>query len=176
MHVNNQQLQEFINQILFLQNKKNEHLTEADYREVAVNLGMNDSELKDIFNQYDAYYHRGTGFLKSERLSDAIKELNIAVTLNPWKAEAHYQLALAYEKSWLQSNSPEILNKAIHFAHRCLELNPKHPQTYQLLNDIERKKISVPIDTQKDRYENLAYIMAAILLILSLLVVILLLA
>jgi tetratricopeptide (TPR) repeat protein len=90
------------------------------------------------------YNDRGVDLLTAGQVSEAAKNFRRAVSLNPDYAEAHYNLASAYE---------EVLDfdRAIYEYQVALE---KHPDLYAIYNNLGRLYIR-----QKNDYDGAIYIL-----------------
>ena len=84
MDTNHKKLENYISKILQIQNKKTSVLKTDDLKEIALDMGMTESDWKSISDTFNAHALRGKGFLEYKNWTDAIKEFEQAHTLNPY--------------------------------------------------------------------------------------------
>ncbi len=143
-------LERFIEKLLQAKNTRKK-LTNSELELLAFEMGITQSEWKEILKSFDAHLTRAKGFMQYQNWDDAILELNQAQTINPYHEETLYLLALSHKKRYDETKKLEDRTKARNYAQECLELNPSNSQAIKLISDfkVRRKSEKIP-NKQKD--------------------------
>jgi len=136
-------LQSYVDRLLQLQSERAESLTSSELREVAYDLGLTDDDLQAAAEAAEKGLQRGLGYLQHGRHDDAIHELEAASALAPERTDLLYATARAYRDRYRVRHGSDDRSQAELYARRCLELDPQHQQSYQLLNDLDGMSVSV---------------------------------
>lgn len=129
-------LKNYVEAVLkFQQEKQNTRWTLAELESFSKNLGLTEEDLTQIEEHFKACLDRGNGFLYYQHLEKAIPELEMAVTLKPLHAEALYATAQAYTKQWQKKRLKKDFEKALEYAERTLQSDPRHQGAIKLISD-----------------------------------------
>jgi len=136
-----QKLEQFIRQILEIQNKeKSPILKTNDLKNIVLEMGMTESDWQLISETFNGYALRGKGFLEYKNWEDAIKEFEQAHTLNPYNTDILYGLALSHKNLWHQTNMSTHKANAERYAKMCININPKYKEAIALISEIKQPK------------------------------------
>ncbi len=126
---------QFIAKALEIQAEKNSQaLSNEEMRQVAASMGITPADLEAAYN---AYWQRGTSFVRLNNWDDAITELEQAVALKPDQPRVIYALAHAYRMRWKLTNNRGDQAHALALANRCAELDPSHFESLQLISELK---------------------------------------
>lgn len=136
-----QKLEQFIRQILEIQNKeKSPILKTNDLKNIVLEMGMTESDWQLISDTFNGHALRGKGFLEYKNWEDAIKEFEQAHTLNPYNTDILYGLALAHKNLWHQTNMSSHKASAEQYAKMCININPQYKEAIALISEIKVAK------------------------------------
>lgn len=138
MDTNHKKLENYISKILQIQNKKNAVLKTDDLKEIALEMGMTESDWNSISDTFNAHALRGKGFLEYKNWIDAIKEFEQAHTLNPYNTDILYGLALSHKELWLQTNDNSHRTNAEKYAKSCINIEPEYKEAIKLISDLRK--------------------------------------
>lgn len=136
-------VQNYVERLLKLQSERAESLTSSDLREIAHEVGLSDADLKAAAEIAEKNWQRGLGYLQYGRHDDAIKELEAAAALAPVRIDILYATAQAYRDRYRSLRHPDDRRKAELFVRRCLDIEPQHQPSFQLLNDLDHAYLTV---------------------------------
>ncbi len=136
-----QKLEQFIRQILEIQNKeKSPILKTNDLKNIVLEMGMTESDWQLISDTFNGHALRGKGFLEYKNWEDAIKEFEQAHTLNPYNTDILYGLALSHKNLWHQTNMSSHKASAEQYAKMCININPQYKEAIALISEIKVAK------------------------------------
>ncbi len=136
-----QKLEQFIRQILEIQNKeKSPILKTNDLKNIVLEMGMTESDWQLISETFNGHALRGKGFLEYKNWEDAIKEFEQAHTLNPYNTDILYGLALSHKNLWHQTNMTSHKDNAERYAKMCIHINPQYKEAIALISEIKVPK------------------------------------
>lgn len=127
-------LQDYVKRLMDQQYGMNspEPLTDAELKEIALEMGMSDKEYEASLQKAEMHYHRGEKFVRANNYEDAIIELTHTVQIYPNHADGLAMLAKAYTHHGLLNDKPEDFEKADMYVDRCLQLEPMHAGALKL--------------------------------------------
>ena len=128
----------YIQRVLALKEERAAALSEEELREVALEIGLTETDLAAVEAAAADHQLRGQGFLEHRRWDDAIRELEEAVAVSPNQVDRLHALAGAYSGRWQEGRDPDDRSRAELVARQCLELDPRHEASIEVLNDLDR--------------------------------------
>ena len=126
-------LQDYIARLLSMQDERDEWLEEADLKTVARDLGLSDEDLARIDATTEAHRQRGQYFSQHDAWDDAVAEYRQAAALKPFDVSLVHTLAVAHASRFEETGMAEDREAAERYARRCIELDPTHQPSYELL-------------------------------------------
>lgn len=134
-------LQNYVSQILKIQQERTEApLKTEELKRIAENLGLSDNDWQHIQSTFEASLARGKSFVQYKSWDNAIKELQLAVKINPAQADALYHLALAHWQRNRNSRKKTDLKQAEVYARRCVQADYTHDAALRLISRLEKQK------------------------------------
>ncbi len=131
-------LEKYIQKILDIQNEeKDMPLSEIELKEIALEMGMSESDWEAIQETFNAHLTRGIGYLNYKNWDDAINELEQAIILNPNHLKVLSNLAIGYTKLWEETHNETDKEKAEYYAKKCLEINPSDDFSIRLISNLK---------------------------------------
>lgn len=107
------------------------------FLEIARDLGLDEQTLAQAEAEADRSTRRGTGFLRFRRYGDAIRELERALSLTPWRFEVVEALAQAHTERYRRHGEAQDRAKGKKYAHQLLSAQPEHAPAFELLNRLD---------------------------------------
>lgn len=111
-----------------------------ELKAIALSTGISEAEWNEFQEEFSKHLDRGIGYLRYNNYSDALKELEQAISINPYHTEALYQLARAYVLQWNAERKDNAREAALHHAQRCLEIDPKFEKAYKLISQLKKQQ------------------------------------
>ncbi len=131
-------LESYIKKILQIQREKKEQTFSNDeLKNIALELGLAESEWEDIQKKVKDHVKQGDGFYTYKNYEDAIKQYQEALSLNPYQPELLCKLASAYQQKWYQEKKSDDKNMAIEHAQRCLEIDTTQEGAIRIISEIK---------------------------------------
>ncbi len=122
-----------------------------ELKAIALSTGISETEWNEFQEEFSKHLDRGTGYLRYNNYSDALKELEQAISINPYHTEALFQLAQAYVMQWNTENKESARQAALTYSQRCLEIDPKFEKAYKLISQLKnQQKIIKPQPVKKN--------------------------
>ena len=112
-------------------------LKQQEAKQIALDLGLTETEWLEWQKNAAAHLKRGQGFLKHGNWTEAATELNQADVLNPDHRDTLFHLARAHWGRWLEDHDQGDRQKALELARRCLEIDPAHDPSLILVGEIK---------------------------------------
>ena len=112
-------------------------LTKADLNNIAVELGINEVQLKRLKRIATDHLIRGEGHLDRNRIDEAITELGQAASLSPLSAPPTLALAQAHAARWRKEARSADRTRATVLARRSLVLESTPTEVYALLRSLK---------------------------------------
>lgn len=137
-------LSTYLKQVMALKEERRRTPTEEELRSIAREIGLSDEDLVAIDQAALDHAVRGKGFLEHQRYGDAITELEEAVGVAPRRVEWLHSLAQARLGRWHEKRQPADLERAEVLARECLELDPHHAASYEVLNALDHPPSAPP--------------------------------
>ena len=134
-------LQDYLARLMTMQDQREDWLEEADLKMAAQDLGLSDADLERLAATTEAHRTRGRSFAERGLWDEAVEEYRQAATLNPFDAEATYELARAYLGRWHKTGDALDHDTAERYAHRTLQLDPEHAASYKVLKELKRRPV-----------------------------------
>ena len=154
-------LQDYIGRLLALQDDRKEWLGEEDLKAVAHDLGLSEADIARLDAVTEAHRQRGKNFGRHGAWDEAISEFRQATALDPFDVPLLHELAVAHASRFGESQDPEDREAAQRYAHRCIELDPDHQASFELLAALKQKP-KLPAQPAKSR---LLVVVAAVLVL-----------
>ena len=133
-------LQNYVTQLLKIQQERTEGLLrDDDLKNIAENLGLSEQDWVHIQNTFDASLARGKSYIQYKSWDNALKELQLAVKINPIHAAALYYLALAYWQRGRKFGRKQDLQLAEQYARRCVQIDYQHEAGLKLISYLEKQ-------------------------------------
>ncbi|EAY28783.1 tetratricopeptide repeat protein [Microscilla marina] len=134
-------LQNYVRQILKIQQERAEApLQTEELKRIAENLGLSENDWQHIQSTFDASLARGKSFVQYKSWDNAIKELQLAVKINPAHADALYHLAVAYWQRNRKKGKKTDMKQAEAYARRCVQADYAHDAALRLISRLEKQK------------------------------------
>ena len=111
---------------LQLEPSKKQLLTDEDLKNIALEMGMTESDYETYLKTAENHYRRGKAYMDTFNWYDAINELKQTITIYPNHVEANYLLGKAYMHRGLLKNDESDFKNFDIYIDRCLELSPLH--------------------------------------------------
>ena len=134
-------LQDYLARLMTMQDQRQDWLEEADLKEAAQDLGLSEKDLERLDAATKAHRTRGRSFTERGLWDEALAAYNQAATLNPFDAEAVHELAHAYLGRWRVTGDAADQAAAERYAHRTLQLDPEHSASYEVLQELKRRRV-----------------------------------
>ncbi len=130
-------LSTYLKRVMALKEERRRSPSEDELRSIAREIGLSDEDLAAIDQAAEDHAVRGQGFLEHQRFGDAITELDEAVAVAPRRVEWLHSLAQAHLGRWHQEREPADRERAETLARECLEIDPRHAASYEVLNHLD---------------------------------------
>ncbi|WP_026999521.1 hypothetical protein [Eisenibacter elegans] len=130
----NEQHQQFFEKALAIQAQRQEKLTEAEKKEIALQLGFSEADWQAVLASFEAHWERGAEFLKRLNYEKAIIELEDALIIQPEHAGTLAALAQAYLGEFQSKKRKNLKEKALQYAQECLRYSPKNQEAHQVID------------------------------------------
>lgn len=131
-----QLLDKYIGKLLELKDAKNNQFSEAELKEIALEIGLTESDLKMAKQEVQSHIKRGKSYAKTANWNKAEQEFKHASELDPVNIHTQYELASYYYLHWSKTGKQKSeLDQAI---QACLALDPENRSSTDLLQKINR--------------------------------------
>ncbi|GAB4395989.1 MAG: hypothetical protein OHK0053_08270 [Microscillaceae bacterium] len=137
--------QDFFKKALAIQAQKREKLTEAEKKEIALELGFSETDWQAVLDSFAAHFERGKAFLVRDNFQEAIPELQEALLIQPENTEALSKLALAHLGLYRHKKGKLHKEKALQFARECLQYDPDNLLAHQVMDAFNPTKPAAKI-------------------------------
>ncbi len=132
-------LKNYVQKILSIQKEKsNRPLSEAEMKQIALELGMSESDWKDVQKTVQEHITRGQGYLQYQNWNDALEEFKQAHAIAPNNLEVLEGLSQAHFQKWKQGKEKNDQNQAGYFARKYLQFVPSHQASLQLISELKK--------------------------------------
>ncbi|NJL15683.1 MAG: hypothetical protein HC913_23550 [Microscillaceae bacterium] len=149
--------QDFFKKALEIQAQKREKLSEAEKKEIALNLGFSETDWQAVLDSFEAHLTRGKAFLERENFQEAIPELQEALIIQAENTEALSQIAFAFLGLYQHNKRKQHKEKALQFARECLQNDPDNLLAHQVIdafNPTKPAEKTPPKITQSASYSS----------------------
>lgn len=137
-------LERYIKRVLEIQEQhKHRAVTEAELKQIALDLNMTEKELKQIDEEFQGHFDRGIGFMKFKNWQSAREELEQALDLKPYHANTMLMLSATFQQMFYKSGQVELKNNALALSRRCIQQNAKNLDAYKIITELEGDKTAV---------------------------------
>ncbi len=157
-------LQDYIARLLSTQDERDEWLDEDDLKTVARDLGLSDEDLARIEATTEAHRQRGQHFSQHGAWDDAVAEYRQAVVLDPFDVPLVHALAVTHARRYEETRDREDRETAERYTRRCIELDPNHQPSYELLTALKQSPATAPPKPAARRAVILAFAMAMVVI------------
>lgn len=144
MNKNKSTLATYLKRVMALKEERRRTPSEEELKSVAREIGLSEEDLAAIDQAAADHALRGQGFLDHRRFDDAITELEEAVSIAPRRVEWLHALAQAHLGRWQQVRDGVNRDRAEALARECLEIDPHHAASFEVLNELEGDASDVP--------------------------------
>ncbi|MCU0436952.1 MAG: hypothetical protein MUC49_03495 [Raineya sp.] len=134
------QITNFFEKALEIQNKKREKLTEAEKKEIALELGFSEEEWQAFLDSFQAHLERGKTYLELHNYTEAISELQEALVIQPENIDVLSHISWAYLGLFHNKKRKSDKIKALDYAKECLQYAPKNILAHQVINEFNSTK------------------------------------
>jgi len=132
--------QQFFEKALAIQAQRQEKLTEAEKKEIALDLGFSEADWQAVLASFDAHLERGKAFLDRENFQEALTELQEALIIQPENTEVLSYIAWTHLGLFRHKKRKQDREKALLYARECLRYAPSHPLTHQVIDAFNPNK------------------------------------
>jgi tetratricopeptide (TPR) repeat protein len=126
--------QQFFEKALAIQAQRREKLSEAEKKEIALDLGFSEADWQAVQDSFQSHLDRGTEFLKRRNYEKAITELEDALIIQPEHTDTLAALAQAYLGVFQTKKRKNLKEKALQYAQECLLYSPKNQVAHQVID------------------------------------------
>ncbi|MEZ4888491.1 MAG: hypothetical protein R3E32_27435 [Chitinophagales bacterium] len=130
--------QQYFEAVKKLPYQNNHVYSSEELEQIAANLGMSKEAWNGLQKELQDSVMRGKGFMKYENWDDAIEELKHAEQINPFHLGVLMELSESYHQLWLKNSSPIDEELAEQYAKRCLQIQPNHERSLQLISSLKK--------------------------------------
>jgi tetratricopeptide (TPR) repeat protein len=140
MDEQNQNFKAYFDKILEIQQQQqNRSLSELELHDIALSLGVSESDWQFIQKVFNNHRTRALGYLKFNNWQDAIPEFEQALTLKPIDIPCLNGMASAYKLKWQSSGDSKDSQLAENYAKQCLEIQPDNQDALKLISQLKQK-------------------------------------
>jgi hypothetical protein len=126
--------QQFFEKALAIQAQRREKLSEAEKKEIALDLGFSEADWQAVLESFQSHLERGSEFLKRRNYEKAITELEDALVIQPEHADTLAALAQAYLGEFQSKKRKNLKEKALQYAQECLLYSPKNQVAHHVID------------------------------------------
>ena len=164
--------QDFFEKALAIQAQRREKLSEAEKKEIALDLGFSEDDWQAVLASFEGHLERAKHFLNRQNYQEALPELEEALIIQPENVEALSQIAWAYLGLFQYKKRRQDKDKALQYARECLQYAPDNFLAHQVIDAFNLTKahqdLYPPVHTSKttstkQKANTLAAIITAIL-------------
>lgn len=119
-------------------------ITDEVIRKKALEISITDEEWNALIEEFNDFFARGETYLNHNNPTDALEEFGHAISLNPNDSESLYYCAQCHHQLWKQHKSKQHKNKALEFAEKSLEINPKQNKAASIISQIQEAENNKP--------------------------------
>ncbi|MAS94031.1 MAG: hypothetical protein CMO55_12620 [Verrucomicrobiales bacterium] len=132
------EIEDFLRKALEIQLEDTEQgLSEEKLKSIALRAGVSEAEWNRICEQLDAHLERGRNFLQFGNPEDAIRELDPAVALAPYRADVLADCADAHRLYWKETGDDTSRKRAFDLYGKCLQIEPGNVAAARGLSDLK---------------------------------------
>lgn len=129
-------LDKYIGRLLELKDAKSSQFSQKELKEIALEIGLTEADLKVAREEVESHLKRGKTYLHASNWQLAEQEFVQARELDPVNISTLYQLAEFYFKKWKKTGKQkEELDQAI---QQCLNLQADYVPVKNLLGKVKR--------------------------------------
>ncbi|MGB0930501.1 MAG: tetratricopeptide repeat protein [Chitinophagales bacterium] len=141
--------QQYFEAVKKLSFKTNKTHSLDELQKIAMDLGIGKESWAGLQKEFQDSLMRGKGYMKYNNWDDAIQELKHAEQINPFHLGVLMEMSESYKQLWLKNDSPIDEEFAEQYAKRCLQIQPNHERSLQLISSLK-----VPASATKERSTN----------------------
>lgn len=164
MSYSEDKFKEHIKQVTRFQSTDDDRpLTLVELKELALDMGMTESEWSDLLIKAEDTLNQAIGHMRVQNYTDAIAAAEEATSINPYIKDGNAILAQCYLKLAVVDKNEELFLKAEHYARMELKNDPMDSVALNVLSAAEAQK-----QETRDSSKNLkliGYIGGGVLLI-----------
>ncbi len=135
-------LEQYLQKILEIQEERNDALlSQKSLKDTALELGLSEEDWNAVQKIADQHLERAKGYSKHKNWTDAIHEFGQVNAIRPHNFQALFGLANAYTQQWKTTKKVDDRKAARKYAMQCLQLDPNHDPSFELINQLKEKKI-----------------------------------
>ncbi len=167
---NNKTKQQYFDAVKKLRLKNDSiHSVEA-LQQLATEVGMSKEAWKSLQKEFQDSLIRGKGFMQYQNWDDTIKELKQAEEINPYHLGVLMELSESHKQLWVQNHAPLDEDLAEEYAKRCLQIQPNHQRSLQLISSLKTSHASKPTAISNNAWKKWMALVLMLLLVGSVLV------
>lgn len=134
--------QQYFETVKKLPYESNKTYSLEELQQIAENLGMGKESWNQLQKELNDSLMRGKGFMKYENWDDALQELKHAEEINPFHLAVLMEISESYKQLWLKNSSPIDEELAEQYAKRCLQIQPNHERSLELISSLKMPQSS----------------------------------
>ncbi len=127
-------------------------LTLDELKELALSMGMTDSEWANLLRQADKDLDTAELHLKARNYVDAVSFADKATAVNPYIKDGHSILAQSYLMQFMDDHDENKREKAEFYARKAIKINPNDKRAINVLSTIQNKKRISGNDSKIKKY------------------------
>jgi hypothetical protein len=129
-------IQQYVRRVSELSKRRRQLPSQQELEAIALEVGIAPDVLEQARQTAQAHFDRGVDYRQQDQWDAAIAELENALALTPGYAEAHYQLAMAYQGRYRQLELASDRQAALDHLSDCLSLQPHHAAAQSLQSSL----------------------------------------
>lgn len=134
------ELQNFLRKALEIQLGCSEKdLTQDELKAIALRAGLAEDDWNRICSELEAHLTRGRNFLRFKNAGDAVRELDQAEMLAPYRVDVLADCARAHQLHWEETSAPNSKERATDLYEKCLRLEPHHVEAAEGLSSLRSR-------------------------------------
>jgi len=114
--------------------------TEEEWKAIALRAGLDEREWNRLCERLAAHLCRGRSFLKHGNPKDAVRELEEAAALAPYRADVLADCGRAHLLLWQETGSESSREASWRRLQACLELQPDHDEAAAAISEWRKSK------------------------------------
>ena len=145
--------------------KNNKVYSTDELQQIALDAGMSAESWSELHKELQDSLTRGKGFMKYKNWEDALQELKHAEQINPFHLSVLMEMSEAHRQLWLQNSSPLDEELAEQYAKRCLQIQPHHERSLQLISSLKAPQVVSDTQTKPDWWKKWLVLLVGLLVI-----------